>query len=230
MPVNYFSYFSDVEEYFVQKRGKNLLISPLDWSLIETWKEEDIPLHIVLRGIDRSFENIRESGKKSAPTTLSYCHGAVMEAFHEFQESRIGKNIDEEELHNLDDQERSKVLRLLEGLSSSLGEIEVSSDIGLVVLRMEELSGELGRAEAWNPAELERELGSVAGSLVGILKEDLDEQVLKNLEKEIKSSLKLYKKRVSKDVYRQLFDKQLKQRILDLFGLPEFSLMSMEGG
>ena len=227
MPVNYFSYFSEVEEYFVQKRGKNLLVSPLDWSLIETWKEEDIPLHIVLRGIDRSFENIQEIGKKSTPATLSYSHGPVMEAFHEYQEARIGKNVEEEAGLDLDDQERSKVLKLLEGLGQSLNKLEVTSDISLVITRIEELFTEFTRAESWNPGEMERELGAVAGSLVGILKEDLDVQVLKNLEKEIKISLKLYKKRVSKDVYLQLFDKQLKQRILDLFGLPEFSLMSL---
>ncbi len=227
MPVNYFSYFSDVEEYFVQKRGKNLLVSPLDWALIETWKEEGIPLHIVLRGIDRSFENLRDQGRKSTPTTLSYCHGAVMEAWQEFQESRIGKNIEMEEVHALDDLEKAKILKMLESLAESMREIEVASDISPALSRLEQLHGELGRAESWNPSELERELGSVSGSLAGILKEELDAGILENLEKEIKSSLKLYKKRVSSDIYRQLYDKQFKQRILDLFGLPEFSLMSL---
>jgi len=227
MPENYFSFFSDVEEYFVQKRGKNLLVSPLDWALIETWKEEGIPLHIVLRGIDRSFENLRDQGRKSQPTTLSYCHGAVMEAWQEFQESRIGKNIEKEEVHTLDDLEKAKILKMLEALGESLHEIEVASDISPVQSRLEQICGELARAESWNPSELERELGSVSSSLADILKEDLDAGILENLEKEIKSSLKLYKKRVSTDIYRQLFDKQFKQRILDLFGLPEFSLISL---
>ena len=101
----------------------------------------------------------------------------------------------------------------------------MASDISPVVSRLEQLCDELGRAESWNPSELERELGSFSGNLAEILKEDLDAGILENLEKEIKSSLKLYKKRVSSDIYRQLFDKQFKQRILDLFGLPEFSLM-----
>ncbi len=227
MPIDYFSYFSDVEEYFVQKRGKNLLVSPLDWNLIETWKEQGIPLHIVLRGIDRSFENLQKQGRKSNPTTLSYCHGAVMEAWQEFQESRIGKSVEKEEAHALDDLEKVKILKMLEGLSRSLGEIEVASDISPVVSRLEQLYCELARAESWNPSELERELGSVSGNLADILKEDLDAGILENLEKEIKSSLKLYKKRISTEIYRQLFDKQFKQRILDLFGLPEFSLMSL---
>ena len=227
MPVNYFNYFSEIEEYFVHKRGKNLLVSPLDWSLIETWKEEGIPLHIVLRGIDRSFENLQKLGKKSTPTTLSYCDGAVKEAFLEFQESRIGKNTSEEEGQSLDALERANILRLLEELGGAVRKTEAAADLGPVVARIGELEAELSKAESWNPSELERELGAVAASLAGILKEDLDPELLQNLEKEIKSSLKLYKKRVSADVYRQLFEKQLRQRILELFGLPEFSLMSL---
>jgi len=228
MPVNYFSYFSEVEEYFVRKRGKNLLVSPLDWSLIEAWREEGIPLHIVLRGIDRSFENIQKQGKKKSPATLSYCHGAVMEAFLEYQESRIGKSGDETEGQSLSEKERSGILFVLEELNRALHDIPGSPELNSVISRMDKLSVEFREADEWHPAELERELGAVADSLTLILKDDLDEEVLKNLDKEIKSSLKLYKKRVSKDIYKQLYDKQLRQRVMELYGLPEFSLMSLQ--
>ena len=226
MPVKYFSYFSDIEEYFVRKRGKNLLVSPLDWSLIETWKEKGIPLHIVLRGIDRSFENLRKTGK-TAPSTLSYCHPAVMEAFQEYRESRIGARNDPDDEQGLDEDERGDVVRLLTGLRSSLRELESTANIGTAGARIEKLEAELGKAEAWNPAELERELGSIAHALAEDLKEELDAEILTNLEKEIKTSLKLYRKRVSRDVYNQLFDKQVTLRVLDLFGLPEFTLMGV---
>src|SRR5690606_34625703 len=87
---NYFTYFTEIEEYFVRKRGKNLLISPLDWCLVEVWKDQGIPLHIVLRGIDRSFETASKQQKRP-PRTLFYCHPAVMEAFEEYQEAMVGK-------------------------------------------------------------------------------------------------------------------------------------------
>ena len=228
MPVNYFSYFSEVEEYFVRKRGKNLLVSPLDWALIEAWREQDIPLHIVLRGIDRSFENIRKLGKKSTPSTLSYCHGAVMEAFQEYRESRIGKRNESEEGQALDEQERSGILDMLENFNQSLRNLPESPELKGVVDRMGKLAGDFKEAEEWHPAELERELGAISDSLVLILKESMDEQVLRNLDKDIKSSLKLYKKRVSKEIYKQLYDKQTRQKVMDLFGLPEFSLMNLQ--
>src|SRR6266498_3413011 len=54
--MNYFNYFTEIEEEFVKRRGSHMLVSPLDWTLIETWKRRGIPLHIVLRGINSSFD------------------------------------------------------------------------------------------------------------------------------------------------------------------------------
>ncbi len=53
---NYFNYYTEIEEYFWKKRGTTLLISTLDWALIDSWKEAQIPLEAVLQGIDRAFE------------------------------------------------------------------------------------------------------------------------------------------------------------------------------
>ena len=55
--LNYFNYFTEVEEHFQQTRGTALfLMSPLDWALIETWKSSGVPLEAVLRGIDSAFD------------------------------------------------------------------------------------------------------------------------------------------------------------------------------
>ena len=54
---NYFNYFTEVEEHFQRARGTALfLMSPLDWALIESWKNAGVPLTAVLRGIDTAFE------------------------------------------------------------------------------------------------------------------------------------------------------------------------------
>jgi hypothetical protein len=44
--MNYYNYFTEVENEFVRRRGKHMLVSPLDWSLIETWKQRGVPLRI----------------------------------------------------------------------------------------------------------------------------------------------------------------------------------------
>ncbi len=56
--LNYYNYFTEIEETFIRRRGKNLLLSPLDWALIEAWQEREVPLHIVLRGIEKVFDLI----------------------------------------------------------------------------------------------------------------------------------------------------------------------------
>ncbi len=82
---NYFNYYTEIEEHFQQVRGTGLfLLSPLDWALIETWKNAEIPLEAVLRGIDRSFE--KWSKRKRGPrkvNSIAYCAQEVMAAAQE---------------------------------------------------------------------------------------------------------------------------------------------------
>src|ERR1700754_3799654 len=76
---NYFNYFTEIEEHFQRARGTGLfLLSPLDWALIESWKNADIPLEAVLRGIDLSFEKWHTRKKKlQQVNSLAYCAQAV---------------------------------------------------------------------------------------------------------------------------------------------------------
>ena len=78
---NYFNYFTEIEEHFQQARGAGLfLLSPVDWALIETWKNSDIPLEAVLRGIDAAFEKWRTKKVKGRQVnSLAYCAQAVHE-------------------------------------------------------------------------------------------------------------------------------------------------------
>ena len=54
---NYFNYFTEIEEHFWKKRGAHLLVSPLDWAIMETWQKAGVPLEAALQGIDRAFES-----------------------------------------------------------------------------------------------------------------------------------------------------------------------------
>ena len=58
---NYFNYFTEIEEYFWKKRGAHLLVSPLDWAIMEAWQKAGVPLEAVLKGIDRAFESYQRS-------------------------------------------------------------------------------------------------------------------------------------------------------------------------
>ena len=83
---NYFNYFTEIEEYFWKKRATSLLLSTLDWALIDSWKEAQIPLDAVLKGIDRAFEKYdARRHKMRKVNSLAYCQQAVLEAAQEQQ-------------------------------------------------------------------------------------------------------------------------------------------------
>ena len=79
-PLNYFNYFTEIEEHFQRARGTGLfLLSPLDWALIESWKNAGVPLEAVLRGIDTAFEKWRSrKSKTQRVNSLAFCAQAVL--------------------------------------------------------------------------------------------------------------------------------------------------------
>src|ERR1700726_3105226 len=89
---NYFNYFTEIEEYFWRKRGAHLLVSPLDWAIVETWQRAGIPLDAVLKGIDSAFESYQRSrrGAGKPLKSLAYCTDAVLEAAEEQLEAAAG--------------------------------------------------------------------------------------------------------------------------------------------
>src|ERR1700691_2495255 len=90
---NYFNYFTEIEEYFWRKRGAHILISPLDWAIVETWQKAGIPLPAVLKGIDRAFESWGRSRRAAGGRqlkSLAYCVDAVLDAAAEAQETDAG--------------------------------------------------------------------------------------------------------------------------------------------
>jgi hypothetical protein len=89
-PLNYFNYFTEIEDAFIRRRGRHLLVGTLDWSLMESWKAMGIPLHVVLRGIEKSFDSYESKPRKRTVKTLFYCQEEVEAQFAEWLESQTG--------------------------------------------------------------------------------------------------------------------------------------------
>ena len=88
---NYFNYFTEIEEHFQRRRGGILLLSTLDWALIETWKDAGIPLEAVLRGIDAAFDRYDQRPSKSKKVnSLAYCSQEVLGAAEDMKEAAVG--------------------------------------------------------------------------------------------------------------------------------------------
>jgi hypothetical protein len=93
-PLNYLNYFTEIEEAFIRRRGKHLLVSPLDWSLMESWKAMGIPLHVVLRGIEKAFDSYESRPRNRSVKTLFYCQEEVEAQFAEWLESQTGAHVE----------------------------------------------------------------------------------------------------------------------------------------
>lgn len=94
--MNHFAYFTEIEDRFAQRRGSLLLLSTLDWALIETWREAGVPLEVVLRGIDAAFDKHEAQRTRLGPrhqrkvNGLAWCAQAVMEAAEQAREAGVG--------------------------------------------------------------------------------------------------------------------------------------------
>ena len=88
---NYFNYFTEIEEHYLLRRGGGLLLSTLDWALIETWKDAGIPLEAALRGIDAAFDRYEQRPAKTKKVnSLAYCSQQVLSAAEDMKEAAVG--------------------------------------------------------------------------------------------------------------------------------------------
>ncbi|MDQ3907827.1 MAG: hypothetical protein M3268_05735, partial [Acidobacteriota bacterium] len=95
--MNYFNYFTEIEDAFIRRRGRHLLLSPMDWALIESWKEMGVPLHVALRGIEKSFDSFESKPRRRTVKSLLYCQEEVEAQFAEWRERQTGAHASDEE-------------------------------------------------------------------------------------------------------------------------------------
>ena len=92
--MNYFNYFTEIEDHFQRARQSGLfLLSPLDWALIETWKDADVPLEAVLKGIDHAFEKWHSRKRRFRNVnSVAYCTQEVLDAAREMAQGSEGSS------------------------------------------------------------------------------------------------------------------------------------------
>ena len=229
--LNYFNYFTEVEEYFIRRRGKNLLVAPLDWCLIELWRDSGIPLNVVLRGIDRAFEALASRGA-APPRSLFYCHPAVLETFQEHQQAMLGTSQQEpgEDGSSQEDPEGISRRQVESALAGLLGALR--SDEREAYRRASERLGalieDLKDARQVGYERIDRELSQIGATLAEDLMRDMDSGPLRELRKEVRSETRLYRKRLDKEMMTRLQTGYLHRKILELHHLPSFSLFSFD--
>ena len=236
---NYFNYFTEIEEYFWQKRGAHLLVSPLDWAIVETWQKAGIPLSAVLKGIDRAFESYAKSRRAAGGRqlkTLSYCIDAVLDAAEEEKETAAGtgpttaasgKQKDEETFSR--DALRGFFSRNVERLSAAAAANhaappELASRIAAAQSAIRELLPLLDAPGTLELEDLERRLTVIEEKLTAALTASAPEDFLLDIRREMDRQLAPYRRKMSVPQIAQLERQYMQKRLWERYNLPRLSL------
>jgi hypothetical protein len=233
---NYFNYFTEIEEYFWRKRGAHLLVSPLDWAIVETWQKAGVPLEAVLRGIDSAFESYQRSRRGGRPLkSLAYCVDAVLDAAAQKAEAAAGTG--------------PVVKRPSDAGKSPFSREELRAFLARNAEKLERAAGQAGNASApWRqhaeqaraslagllplldtPAaldleDLERRLTVIEERLTAALTASADEEALLDIRRELDRQLAPYRRRMTAEQLGQLERQYVQKRLFEKFDLPRLSL------
>jgi hypothetical protein len=83
-------YYLEIEAHFAMRRGTPFILSAKDWALMKKWREEGVPLPVVIEAIDTVFEKNESSGRRKVISSLSYCRHAVKELWNDRKELLVG--------------------------------------------------------------------------------------------------------------------------------------------
>ena len=236
-PFNYFNYFTEIEEHFWRKRGAHLLVSPLDWAIVETWQKAGIPLNAVLKGIDRAFQSWARSRRAAGGRqlkSLAYCVDAVLDAAAEALEAAAGTGPEIPAARSTAQPfSRAELKGYLERNAARLrvsaeknrpAHSAMASRMDETAKRIEEALPLIDSPATLDLEDLERRLSVLEEKLMAALSADADEEALLAIRREMDRSLAPYRRKMSVEQLAQLERQYKQKRLFEQFGVPRLSL------
>ena len=233
---NYFNYFTEIEEHFQKRRGTGLLLSTLDWSLIETWKDAGIPLEAVLRGIDSAFDKYDQRPSKTRKVnSLAYCSQEVLAAAEDMKEAAVGTQRDDKpgdtlgfaaaDIVNFFRKNASR-LEAAKLPHSQLVAVQGVADECARTLR--ELAGDLENSNAPRRLEdLERRMTVMEEKLLVVLLTATADEEIVAIRAQADRDLVPYRSKMPPAQIDQLQKQYIHKKLLEKYGLPRLSLFYM---
>ena len=217
-PLNYFNYFTEIEEHFQRARGTSLfLLSPLDWALVESWKNSGVPLEAALRGIDAAFEKWRGRKVKTQKiNSLAFCAQAVLT---EAQQTAGVSAVESPATSPYTaDELRAYLSANAEALRrTGLGPYgEIAEALIRLSEKMEEHARDLER--------LEQHLTVLEEKMLALARSAQTEDELLRARQELEAELRPYRSKMSAAQLALLEKQYLERRLLDRQALPRLSL------
>jgi hypothetical protein len=241
--LNHFNYFTEIEDAFIRRRAKHLLLSPMDWALIESWKEMDVPLHVALRGIEKAFDSWESKPRKRSIKSLLYCQEEVEAQFLEWREARVGATDEAGSTEESDASEASKdglpfsrtaILEHLQRGRASLfaicsarkqaGANDFTETLERATALLADLAADFAASVAPNAQRLEQSLSGLERMISDAARAIAGFAQIATIEAEVKKQLQPYRKHMEPAAYQQTFDNLVLKRLREQFGIPRLSL------
>jgi hypothetical protein len=230
---NYFNYFTEIEEHFWKKRGAHLLVSPLDWAIMETWQKAGVSLECALKGIDRAFESYARSRRGSGKPlkSLAYCTDAVLDAAEEQKEAAAGAQSQKPQAKEpfSRDELRAYLKRNAEMLGKAVA--AAGPDNSEVSAALQRAADSLAGAEALLDApgtldleDLERRMTVLDEKIHAALLSHASENLMLKIRREVDSQLSVYRRKMKAEQLALVEKQYLQKRLLDEYKLPRLSL------
>lgn len=214
------------------------MLSPMDWALIESWKERGVPLHVALRGIEHAFDSYDAKKQKRTVKTLLYCQEEVEAQYAEWLESRVGSAESADKVAA--DEQKSPFPReiVLKYLDQSLQALialqkdrssvadEFDEALERAVSLLTEIKDDYVSASAPNARKLEESLTGLERLLSDALRVSMASEI-SQIQSEIAAQLKPYRRQMDKEVYERTLDNLLLKRLREKTGLPRISLFHL---
>jgi hypothetical protein len=227
---NYFNYFTEIEEHFQKRRGGGLLLSTLDWALIETWKDAGVPLEAVLRGVDAAFDRYEKRPSPRRINSLAYCAQEVLATAEDMKEAAVGASSNAAPagfqpreiaafLRQNADQILTAKLPERAGVSVPLVAREAAARLRELASEME---GKPARLE-----DVERRLTVMEERLFAALLAATPEEDIVAVRAEADRELGPYRRKMPAAQMGQLQKQYVHKRLLEKYGLPRLSLFYM---
>jgi hypothetical protein len=226
---NYFNYFTEIEEHFQRRRGSLLILSTLDWALIETWKAAGIPLEAVLRGIDATFDaHDRKPSKTRKINGLAFCTQEVLAAAEAIAEAGVGSAPAAKKETGL---EKAEIAEFMEQNADKLQTRSLPDSARLIakeaVASLRRLAAEIESQPATSAEDLERRLTVMEERIFAALLAATPDDTILAVRTEADLDLAPYRGKMTGPQIEQLHKQYIHKRILERYDVPRLSLFYM---
>ena len=201
---------------------------------METWQQQGIPLHIVLRGVEKSFDSYESRPRKRTVKTLLYCQEEVEAQYAEWVEARVGSataataepESDKTPFSFAAISEHLKRCRssLVELATSRKQEDDLSEGLTRAAALLADIEKDFANSATLDTRKLEDSLTGLERMLNDSMLSVASSGTLDELKTVVKDQLKPYRAQMDAAVYKQTFDNLLLKRLREQFAVPRLSL------